>query len=119
MAQSREALLVENIQQSPDVVEISQGLQDASFISVPLERKNPVEEESAEGDMSSIIAVLNVNRKAKDGRFTEGDLKILSIIANHAASAIDNVRLIRTVEDAHLSTLQSMALLLEAKEAYT
>jgi len=113
--------LVENIQQNPSVVEISRRLQDPSFISVPLERKQaPGGDSPASGlDRPKVLGVLNVNKK-KDGRcFAEGDLKILSIIANHAAAAIENARLLKDMEDAHLATLQSMAMLLEAKDAYT
>jgi HD-GYP domain-containing protein (c-di-GMP phosphodiesterase class II) len=43
----------------------------------------------------------------------------LSIVANHAAAALENVRLIRDIERSHLSTIESMALLLEARDPYT
>ncbi len=121
VAQHARPLLIENIHENPGVVEMSRRLQDPSFICVPLERKQPpVYEALSSGiEFPNVLGVLNVNRKKAGRQFTESDLKILSIIANHAAAALENVRLIKNVEDAHLATLQSMALLLEAKDAYT
>ena len=119
VAQNDRPLLIEDISQHPEVAEVSQCLQDASFISVPLERKAGAGSEAGGGEKSRVIAVLNVNKKRSGGSFTEGDLKVLSIVANHASAAIENVRLIRDIEEAHLGTLKSMALLLEAKDPYT
>jgi response regulator RpfG family c-di-GMP phosphodiesterase len=121
VAQHGRPLLVENINDNPGVVEMSRRLQDASFISVPLERKQPLSYDALVLglEIPRVIGVINVNKKKSGRQFSEGDLKILSIIANHAAAALENVRLIKNVEDAHLATLQSMALLLEAKDAYT
>lgn len=119
VAEHGQPLLVENITEHPGVEEVSRRLHDASFISVPLERKAIPTNGGPSDNLSRVIAVLNVNDK-KDGRsFTEGDLKVLSIVANHASAAIENVRLIRDIEAAHLGTLKSMALLLEAKDPYT
>jgi response regulator RpfG family c-di-GMP phosphodiesterase len=121
VAQHGRPLLVENIYENPGVVEMSRRLQDPSFISVPLERKQPSSYDALVSgiDLPRVLGVLNVNRKKSGRQFSEGDLKILSIIANHTAAALENVRLLKNVEDAHLATLQSMALLLEAKDAYT
>jgi response regulator RpfG family c-di-GMP phosphodiesterase len=121
VAEHVQPLLVQNIYQNPDVAEMSRRLRDPSFVSVPLERKHPPGYEGlvSGGDVPRVLGVLNVNEKKGGSQFTESDLKILSIVANHAAAAIENVRLIKDVEDAHLATLQSMALLLEAKDAYT
>jgi len=120
VAENVKPLFVENISEYPKVAAVSHRLHDDSFISVPLERKSMPGEESAEtGDLSRVIAVLNVNEKKGGAAFTEGDLKVLSIVANHASAAIENVRLIRDIEEAHLDTLTSMALLLEAKDPYT
>lgn len=109
-------LRVQDIDQNPDLVEISNRLEDASFVSMPLERKL-----NREGlaDEQRVLAVLNVTRKKGGGYFTEGDQKILSIVANHASVAIENVRLLQAVEDAHRATLESMAKVLEAKDPYT
>lgn len=122
VAQNNQALFIENIKDRPELEQLSQRLRDASFISVPLERKHQAglnAFRSSNGSQPTVLAVLNVNQKANGEPFTDADLKILSIVANHAAAALENVRMIRNIEDAHLSTLQSMALLLEAKDAYT
>ena len=120
VAKSAQPLLVEDICRNPDIAQISRRLQADSFVSVPLEQKWP---SGYDGPLSGIelrvLGVLNVTDKKDGARFTEGDLKILSIVANHAAAALENARLIKSVEEAHLSTLQSIALLLEAKDAYT
>jgi len=114
-------LLVTDIQKNPEVAAVSRQLEDCSFVSVPLQRKTPPSKRvaAARGKEPQVIAVLNVNQKRDGGRFTEADLKILSIIANHAAAALENVHLIEDLENAHLATLQSVALLLEAKDPYT
>ncbi|MCX5757900.1 MAG: HD domain-containing protein [Candidatus Hydrogenedentes bacterium] len=121
VAQHARPLLIENIRQNPGIIEVSRRLRDPSFISVPLEHKHPskIGEHVPSVEMPRVLGVINVNEKKSRGQFSEGDLKILSIVANHTAAALENVRLINDVQDAHLATLQSMALLLEAKDAYT
>jgi len=120
VAENAQPLLVSDIQRNPGLVEISRHLRDISFISVPLEQKQPPALNGGHRqDVPRVIGVLNVNEKKGGTSFSDLDLKILSIVANHAAAALANVRLIKNVEDAHLSTLQSMALILEAKDAYT
>ena len=119
VAENVKPLLVDNIADIPGVAEMSRRLSDVSFISVPLERKTPIDDRSALQDRNRVMGVINVNEKHGQTRFTDADLKMLSIVANHTAAALENVRLIKSVEDAHLSTLRSMALLLEAKDPYT
>ena len=119
VAKNVQPLLVEDIRRNPLVEKLGHQLSDPSFISVPLERKHePVGREMV-GDMSRVVAVLNVTEKKDGSQFTDADLKILSIVANHAAAALENVKLIQDIQDAHVATLQSMALLLEAKDSYT
>ncbi len=122
VAQRAEALLVEDIGKSPEIAGRSRRLKDASFISVPLERKAPVDGwryPVASGTGPNVLAVLNVSSKDDGRQFNEGDLKTLNVLANHASIAIENVRLINDIEQSHLSTLTSMALLIEAKDPYT
>ena len=117
-------LCIDNIDHDPELVSMSRQLADASFASVPLERKLASTSglrhrpRNVHGN-ARVLAVLNVNRKKSGGNFTKSDLKILNIMANHASVALENVRLIRDIEQAHLATLQSMALVLEAKDPYT
>ena len=121
VAKNAKPLLVADITKDPELMKISLQLADTSFVSVPLERKHPPSDNglASASNYPRVVAVLNVNAKQNGRPFSETDLKILSIVANHAAAALENVRLIRDVEDAHLSTIQSMALLLDAKDPYT
>ena len=113
-------LCVEDIADNPDLLGWSQKLRDDSFVSVPLERKLPPDDgQDASDSKPRVLAVLNVNRKVTGESFSERDLKILSIVASHASVALENVRLLSDVKDAHLSTLKSMAAVLEAKDPYT
>jgi response regulator RpfG family c-di-GMP phosphodiesterase len=122
VAQHNLPLCVQDIEKNPDLLRMSRKLEDASFISVPIQRSvhgssdlRPVSRRA----QPPVVAVLNVNRK-KDGlAFTDSDLKALSIIAKHASVALENVHLLKDLESAHLETLQSMALILEAKDPYT
>lgn len=66
-----------------------------------------------------VAAILDLGAKSNGQAFTEGDHKTLSIVANQAAAALQNVRLIRDLQQAHLSTLESMAMLIEARDNYT
>ena len=122
VAEHGKPLVVKDIGENPDLKDISRQLKDASFISLPLERKlssDAARTEASGNGRDRVVAVLNVNRKQSGGYFTEGDLKTLSIMANHTAIALENVRLLEDVKDAHLATLKSMTLVLEAKDTYT
>ncbi len=115
-------LCVEDIQRNPELVELSRRLDDPSFISVPLERNLILDVHTKTSQTRSsprVIAVLNVNEKRGGLAFTDGDLKALSIVAKHASVALENVHLLKDLESAHLDTLKSMALVLEAKDPYT
>jgi len=78
-----------------------------SFISVPLKVKN------------NVIGVLNVNSKRKNNKFTQRDLKLLSILADQAAVAIENIQLYNDMKNMYLGTIQTLALAIEAKDPYT
>ncbi len=122
VAENNLPLCVQDIQKNPDLARLSRGLEDSSFISVPLERCRRVDGPLRSGGRDSrppVMAVLNVNRKKDSRSFTDSDLKALSIIAKHASVALENVHLLKDIEHAHLDTLQSMARILEAKDPYT
>lgn len=121
VAKTGKPLFVNDIREIPELARLARQLPETSFISVPLEQKGQGNGTAADTGSSNhrIIAVLNVCQKARGEHFTEGDLKVLSILANHAAAALQNVRLIQDIEHAHLATVESMALLLEARDPYT
>jgi response regulator RpfG family c-di-GMP phosphodiesterase len=117
VAETAAPLLVPDMADRPDVERISRH-EDGSFISVPLESKGKANGRD-NGGANRVMAVLNVRGKRSGGAFSDGDLKTLSIVANHAAAAMQNVMLIKDIERSHIATIESMALLLEARDVYT
>lgn len=121
VARNLQPLCVDDIDGVPELAQFRTRLERSPFISMPLERKSQSNGGRPRDNRSDsrAVAVLNVSERRGGGNFTEGDLKTLSIIANHGASAISNVQLIQDIKLAHLSTLESMAKVLEAKDLYT
>ncbi len=120
VARNMEPLCVDDIDGVPELARFARRLKRSSFVSIPLERKGEDGARLRNNPRNvRAVAVLNVSEKQGRDRFTDGDMKTLSIIANHGASAISNVKLIQDLEQAHLTTLQSMARVLEAKDTYT
>ncbi len=95
---------------------------DMSFVSVPLERKcSPLESEAIRLGLVQprVVAVLNVSNKRNGKPFSDGDLKILSIVANHAAAALENVRLLRDMEDAQREIVFTLGEIVETRSRET
>ncbi len=78
-----------------------------SFISVPLKIR------------LEIIGMLNVYSYTRGKKFSEGQRKMLSILADRASSAIDNARLYRNLQQTFQQTIQGFARAMEAKDTYT
>lgn len=116
VVQSQKPLLVANIR-SHETEALSRRLPHASFVSVPLagERNYTSFAAAGKGD-SQVLAVLNVCGKANGAAFSEADLKVLDIMAKHAAAAIENIRLVRLCESGHVATLRQLAELQERRE---
>lgn len=127
VARNNLPLCVEDLADNPDFAGISNQLMDKSFVSVPMERTSAQDlgiqdarvATLIDDSLPKVLAVLNVNQKVGGGKFTDGDLKVLNIIANQSAVAIENARLLEELESAHLAALNSMARALEAKDQYT
>lgn len=51
--------------------------------------------------------------------FTDSDLRVLQIIANQSAIAIDKAQLYKTLKEEYLNTIRVLATAVEAKDAYT
>ena len=121
VAENVRPLLVTDIQKSPEFVRMSQQLKGHSFISVPLERKSTPLGDPGVHDSSrpQVLAVLNVTEKERAGQFSEGDLKILSIVANHAAAALENVRLLKDIEDAQREIVFTLGEIVETRSRET
>jgi len=68
-----------------------------SFISVPLKVRNKV------------IGVLNINNKKSRKPFTIEEMKILTVIADEAAMTIENMQLLKRIEEAYIESIQTLA----------
>ena len=121
VASNMEPLLIENIKDHPKIAAMSLDLTGNSFVSVPLERKTSVTEENNTfaTPCQRVLAVLNVTEKESGAPFSESDLKILSIIANHAASALENVHLIRDIEEGQREILFRLGDIVETRSRET
>lgn len=80
---------------------------DDIMISVPIRMKQ------------RFYGVINVIKTAGSANFTKGDLAFLGIIANQAATAIDNMMLLKNLHQTYYETVKALALILEAKDPYT
>ncbi len=116
-----EPLLIEDISQNPDIQNSLIGLKNTSFISVPLQRKKSefIESHPLTISEQDVIAVLNVTDKSDGEIFSETDLKVLKIIANHGASAIENARLIREIETAQREIVFTLGEIVETRSRET
>jgi len=65
-----------------------------------------------------IIGVINVEGY-KQNVFDEDDIRLLTLIANQAAVAIENSRLYKSLEDSYFDTIKTLVLAMEAKDPYT
>ncbi len=140
VAQEGRPILVQDIDANEQLRGISRRYADKSFISVPL-TQGPVEEVLSSGEIigpdgsavlpvrtprltapgtnREVIGVLNVHRKPDGSSFTESDLQLLKILANHAAFCIENSKLVTDLESTYCNAFGSMSRLLEAKDPYT
>lgn len=65
-----------------------------------------------------LIGVINVE-SYKENAFDTSDMRILAMIANQAAVAIENSRLYRSLEDSYLDTIKTLVMAMEAKDHET
>ncbi|MFO8057337.1 MAG: response regulator [bacterium] len=78
-----------------------------SFLSVPLKVRD------------QILGAVNAYSFKKSYRFTEGQAKLLIILASRAAQAIENARLFENLQLTFRQTIQGLVGTLEAKDKYT
>lgn len=118
VAQECRPLLVGDITKHPEVASISRNLAEPSFVSVPLERfEADTPAVVAAQETRGVLAVLNVCAKRDHDAFSEADLKVLDIMARHAAAAIENIRRVREREAGYFATLRLIAELGDARGA--
>jgi putative nucleotidyltransferase with HDIG domain len=79
----------------------------STAISVPLYLRN------------EMIGVLNADKRRSGGRFDAHQLKLLYIFASQVAVSVENVRLHENLKEKLLNAVSTLAMALEAKDAYT
>jgi putative nucleotidyltransferase with HDIG domain len=79
----------------------------ASMLSVPLKVRDQV------------VGVINALSYKKSFRYTEGQAKLMVILASRAAQAIENARLFENLQRTFRETIQGLVGTLEAKDKYT
>ena len=65
------------------------------------------------------LGVLNLSRRKGASPFSESDINLLSILTDQATAAIRNAQLFQQVRDLYLRAIQSIAMTIQAKDAYT
>ncbi len=78
-----------------------------SLIAVPIKRKN------------NLLGVLSVDIVDSQRQFVAEDIDLLSILAGQLAVSVENATLYEQLHNLFISTIQSLALTLEAKDKYT
>lgn len=87
--------------------ESQEGRPVSTAISVPLFLRN------------EMIGVLNADKRRSGGRFDTHQLKLLYIFASQVAVSLENVRLHENLKEKLLNAVSTLAMALEAKDAYT
>lgn len=77
-----------------------------SLVTVPLVQKN------------KIIGVLSIYNK-KPARYTDEDVKLLSMFASQVAIAIENARLYEETQTGYLNTIKTLSNIIDAKDSHT
>jgi putative nucleotidyltransferase with HDIG domain len=131
VARQAEPILVTDVKEHPLFSRLCRNYEDKSFVSLPLkvkaqadcagEGQSPEEEVLALPLLSRnrVVGVMNVNKKKDGGVFTQGDLELLKILSTQAAALIENNNLFSSLRDAYIETIQTLVLLIEAKDPYT
>jgi len=77
------------------------------FIAMPLKVKDKP------------FGVLNLHISREKGAFTEYDLKFLTLLAGESAVTLENIKLYESIENFYLEMVQTLARVIDAKDAYT
>jgi response regulator RpfG family c-di-GMP phosphodiesterase len=121
VAQNVRPLMVGEPGKGIDIEHLSRKFQGGTFMSVPLERKSSTADPRVFDDqgLPKVMAVLNATGKKNGEVFSDTDLKALSIVANHAAAALENVRLIRDIEDNQREVVYTLGEIVETRSKET
>ena len=97
----------EPLEDPHDLQAAEKGRAVSTAISVPLFLRN------------EMIGVLNADKRRSGGRFDTHQLKLLYIFASQVAVSLENVRLNENLKEKLLNAVSTLAMALEAKDAYT
>lgn len=120
VAAEREPVLISDVTSHPLFNKLAQHFPEKSFISIPL--VGAMSDEllyDSKKEKKNLIGVLNLNKPKTGKTFSQSDVHFLSILANQAAISIENAQLFQNLESTYLSTMKSLALILEGKNPYT
>ena len=81
--------------------------QKEPFIALPLKVKDKP------------FGVLNLHLSREKESFTDYDLKFLTLLAGEAAITLENIKLYESIENFYLEMVQTLARVIDAKDAYT
>ncbi len=81
--------------------------QKEPFIALPLKVKDKP------------FGVLNLHLSRKKESFTDYDLKFLTLLAGESAITLENIKLYESIENFYLEMVQTLARVIDAKDAYT
>ena len=121
VAGNMQPLLVENIKDNPHVATFGFELDTPSFVSVPIERRSCSLDKTmvSQTGLPNVLAVMNVTDKRGGGVFSESDLKLLNIIANHTAAAMENARLLKDIEEGQREIIFTLGEIVETRSKET
>ena len=77
------------------------------FIALPLKVKDKP------------FGVLNLHLSREKESFTDYDLKFLTLLAGESAVTLENIKLYESIENFYLEMMQTLARVIDAKDAYT
>lgn len=81
--------------------------QKESFIALPLKSNEKT------------FGVLNIHLSTEKNSFSDYDLKFLNLLASEAAITLENIKLYESIENFYLEMVQTLARVIDAKDAYT
>ena len=81
--------------------------QKEPFIAIPLKVKDKP------------FGVLNLHLPREKESFTDYDLKFLTLLAGESAITLENIKLYESIENFYLEMVQTLARVIDAKDAYT
>jgi HD-GYP domain-containing protein (c-di-GMP phosphodiesterase class II) len=81
--------------------------QKEPFIALPLKVKDKP------------FGVLNLHLSREKESFTDYDLKFLTLLAGESAITLENIKLYESIENFYLEMVQTLARVIDAKDAYT